>query len=86
MNTKGKTYESYVNEDWQYLKKIKANKITEHICDIAFNKSHEAIKYIPNKYKYKYSKDAIKHDWNLYNYCNVESLNLDDWYYILNNI
>ena len=74
MNTKGKSYESYVNEDWQYLKKIKTNKITEHLCDIAYNNNYEAIKYIPNKFKIKYSKDAIKHSWNLYNYCNVESL------------
>ena len=86
MNTKGKSYESYVNEDWQYLKKIKTNKITEHLCDIAYNNNYEAIKYIPNKFKIKYSKDAIKHSWNLYNYCNVESLSLEDWYEVLNNI
>ena len=67
MKAKGINFEVRVINDWNYLRKIKSKDISEHLCDIAFNKNIESIKYIPNRYKRKYSKDVIKNNWLLYN-------------------
>lgn len=79
MKAKGINFEARVINDWNYLRKIKSKDISEHLCDIAFNKNIESIKYIPNRYKRKYSKDVIKNNWLLYNYCDTQDFTLEDW-------
>lgn len=79
MKAKGINFEVRVINDWNYLRKIKSKDISEHLCDIAFNKNIESIKYIPNRYKRKYSKDVIKNNWLLYNYCDTQDFTLEDW-------
>lgn len=79
MKAKGINFEARVINDWNYLRKIKSKDISEHLCDIAFNKNIESIKYIPNRYKSKYSKDVIKNNWLLYNYCDTQDFTLEDW-------
>ncbi len=79
MKAKGINFEASVINDWNYLRKIKSKDISEHLCDIAFNKNIESIKYIPNRYKRKYSKDVIKNNWLLYNYCYTQDFTLEDW-------
>lgn len=79
MKAKGINFEASVINDWNYLRKIKSKDISEHLCDIAFNKNIESIKYIPNRYKRKYSKDVIKNNWLLYNYCDTQDFTLEDW-------
>ncbi len=79
MKAKEINFEARVINDWNYLRKIKSKDISEHLCDIAFNKNIESIKYIPNRYKRKYSKDVIKNNWLLYNYCDTQDFTLEDW-------
>ena len=79
MKAKGINFEARIINDWNYLRKIKSKDISEHLCDIAFNKNIESIKYIPNRYKRKYSKDVIKNNWLLYNYCDTQDFTLEDW-------
>lgn len=79
MKAKEINFEARVINDWNYLRKIKSKDISEHLCDIAFNKNIESIKYIPNRYKMKYSKDVIKNNWLLYNYCDTQDFTLEDW-------
>ena len=86
MDNRDMELELKIKEDWHNLKKIKTKNITEQLCDIAFNNNYEAIKLIPNRYKKKYSKDAMKYNWRLYNYCNPKSLSISDWYGIIKNI
>lgn len=78
--------ESQIINDWHYLKKIKSKDVTKRLCDIAFGNNYEAIKYIPNRYKKMYSAEVMKQNWLLYNYCDVQTLNIDDWKEILSNI
>lgn len=68
-----------VEKDWKNLKKVKNKDRTEELCDLAFSQNYEAIEFIPNRLKYKYSREVMSNDWNLYRYCDLDSLNLDDW-------
>ena len=86
MTKENTSLESQIRDDWHYLKKIKSKDITEHLCDVAFNINYEAIKYIPNRYKKKYSVDVMKRNWLLYNYCDVQLLTIDDWKEVLSKI
>ena len=56
------------------------------MCDVAFSIDYEAIKYIPNIYKEEYSAYVMKQNWLLYNYCDVQSLTIDDWKDVLSKI
>ena len=44
MKAKGINFEARVINDWNYLRKIKSKDISEHLCDIAFNKNIESIR------------------------------------------
>lgn len=86
MIKKSISLESQIRDDWHYLKKIKSKDITKHMCDVAFSIDYEAIKYIPNRYKEEYSAYVMKQNWLLYNYCDVQSLTIDDWKDVLSKI
>lgn len=86
MKIKSNNFEMKIRNDWHYLKKIRSKDITEHLCDMAFSINYESIKYIPNRYKEKYSIEVMRQNILLYNYCNVKSLTLDNWKEILFNI
>lgn len=79
MIKKNISLESQVRDDWHNLKKIKSKDITKCLCDVAFNINYEAIKYIPNRYKGIYSTNVMKQNWLMYNYCDVQSLTIDEW-------
>lgn len=86
MIKKSISLESQIRDDWHYLKKIKSKDITKHMCDVAFSIDYEAIKHIPNRYKEEYSAYVMKQNWLLYNYCDVQSLTIDDWKDVLSKI
>ena len=86
MIKKSISLESQIRDDWHYLKKIKSKDITKYMCDVAFSIDYEAIKYIPNRYKEEYSAYVMKQNWLLYNYCDVQSLTIDDWKDVLSKI
>lgn len=86
MIKKNISLESQVRDDWHNLKKIKSKDITKCLCDVAFNINYEAIKYIPNRYKGIYSTNVMKQNWLMYNYCDVQSLTIDEWKEIISNI
>ena len=86
MIKKSISLESQIRDDWHYLKKIKSKDITKYMCDVAFSIDYEAIKYIPNRYKEEYSAYVMKQNWLLYNYCDIQSLTIDDWKDVLSKI